>query len=163
VAMARTLSRPLFSTSAAIVPSGRKWQLRRFPSPNLPFSFREEFRAPRGVRKSARNEPAGRRLYGYFCFRLSVSQTRPAVGSVGRDAICRKCPRIGWVCRWELPARGSFEASLTTVGANSSVGRNGRAAAGNCGMPCRVTVTFSRLVECSVVVRGADASARTSR
>ena len=38
--MARTLSRPLFSTTAAIVPSGRKWQLRRFPSPNLPFRFR---------------------------------------------------------------------------------------------------------------------------
>jgi hypothetical protein len=102
-------------------------------------------------------------VYGYFCFRLSLATSRPAVGSAGRDAICpnRRC--IGWRCRWGSPARGGFEASLTTDGANSTVGRNGGVAAGNCGRPCRVTANFSRLVECSAVVRGADASARTSR
>ena len=102
-------------------------------------------------------------VYGYFCFRLRVAQSRPAVGSMGRDAICPKCRWIGWVCRWGLPARAGFCASLTTDGANSIVGRNEGAAVGNCGRPCRVTAKFSRLVACSAVVRGADASARTSR
>src|ERR1039458_4486097 len=87
-------------------------------------------------------------VYGYFCFRLSLATSRPAVGSAGGDAICpnRRC--IGWRCRWGSPARGGFEASLTTDGANSTVGRNGGVAAGNCGRPCRVTANFSRLVEC---------------
>ena len=79
-------------------------------------------------------------VYGYFCFRLSLARSRPAVGSAGRHAIClnRRC--IGWRCRWGSPARGGLEASLTRDDANSSVGRNGCAAAGNCGRPCRVTV-----------------------
>jgi hypothetical protein len=54
-------------------------------------------------------------VYGYFCFRLSVAQSRPAVGSVGRVAICSTCRWIGWLCQWGLPAKGSFEAPLTIV------------------------------------------------
>jgi hypothetical protein len=77
-------------------------------------------------------------------------------GNAGRDAIClnRRC--IGWRCRWGSPARGCLEASLTTDGADSGVGRNEGAAAGNCGGRCRVTADFPRLVECSAVA-GAQA------
>ena len=103
------------------------------------------------------------RVYGYFCFLLSVAKSRPAVGAAGGDAICPNCRWIRWLCRWGLPARGSFASLLTRDDAHLSVGRNGGAAGENWGRPCGVTANFSRLVECSVVVREAAASARTSR
>ena len=102
-------------------------------------------------------------VYGYFCFRLSLARSRPAVVNAERDAICRNGRCIGWRWRWGSLARGGFEASLTTDGANSIVGRSEGATAGSSGRPCRVTANASRLTACSAVVRGADASARMSR
>lgn len=100
-------------------------------------SFREEFRAPLGVRKSPRNEPGAQTMvYGYFGFRLSLATSGPAVGRARRDAICRNRRWIGRPCGWGSPSRGSFEALLTSDGANSKIGRGGGAAAGDRGRQC---------------------------
>jgi hypothetical protein len=52
----------------------------------LPFPSREEFRSPAGVRKSPRNEPAGRRaVYGDFSFWPAVERARGLAGRVSVD------------------------------------------------------------------------------
>jgi hypothetical protein len=38
-------------------------------------------------------------VYGYFCFRLSLAKSRPAVGVMGRDAICATCCWVRWLWR----------------------------------------------------------------
>jgi hypothetical protein len=58
--------------------------------------FLEEFRAPVGVRKSPRNEPAGRKaiVYGYFSFLPSLVPSEPVVANARRGAIR---PRRCWI------------------------------------------------------------------
>jgi hypothetical protein len=54
-----------------------------------PGRYREELRAPVGVRKAPRNEPASRKavVYGYFGFRLGLLASGPVVGDARRGAI----------------------------------------------------------------------------
>ena len=83
----------LFGSTAATTSIRRNGRLDAPCSRKRPFRLREEFRAPLGVRKSPRNEPACQQamIYGYFCFRPSLAQSRPALVAAGGDAICRNC------------------------------------------------------------------------
>jgi hypothetical protein len=72
------------SLPTGLGPSLQTVQIQSKRAGKLPFRTREEFRAPAGVRKSPRKEPAGheRRLWG-LPFSAGVSDDATAVGKRG--------------------------------------------------------------------------------
>ena len=113
-----SLERPLW------VDSGQSASVQSFGAARRTKVSEERTRGPRTM------------VYGYFCFRLSVAQSRAGVGDVRRGAICPNCRWIGSHFRVEIIGKSGLEASLTRDDANSHVGRNGSAADGGGGRPC---------------------------
>ena len=101
-------------------------------------SFREEFRAPAGVRKSPRKEPAGhRRGYGDFGFRLMSGMERPPLGSAGIDADGPPRLPVARYCR--LGARpAALPTSMITMDAHGCVAGGRVPVADGWTVACRV-------------------------
>ena len=59
-------------------------------------------------------------VYGYFCFRLSLAGSRPAVGNAGRDVICVNCRC--YHDAMELPAADRLHGLLSVTGTELPAG-----------------------------------------
>ena len=129
-----------------------------------PVRFREEFRAPAGVRKSPRKEPAGhsRWLWG---FRSAADVVDGVTAAGKRGGGCGQATSL-LLCAVLRPCTrfvATLSAAIVTEGARGSVAGGGASAAVGSTMPCGVMGRSPGLLPIRAAVRAAASTFRTPR